>query len=38
MLTMKQKLAIDIVRYMHIVAGMILDAADVIENKIDIPE
>lgn len=38
MFTTQQKLAIRIVRRMHIVAGLILDAADVIEDRIVFPE
>lgn len=38
MFTIQQKLAIRLVRRMHIVAGVILDAADVIENRIVFPE
>jgi hypothetical protein len=36
MLTPRQKLAMKIVLRMHIIAGSILDAADVIENRIEI--
>jgi hypothetical protein len=38
MFTIHQKLANRIVRRMHSVAGIILDAADVIENRIVFPE
>jgi hypothetical protein len=34
MLTRKQIVAVNIVRRMHIIAGVILDAADAIENRI----
>jgi hypothetical protein len=35
MLTKKQMLAVSIVRRMHIIAGVILDAADAIESRIN---
>jgi hypothetical protein len=34
MLTKKQVFAVTIVRRLHIIAGVILDAADAIENRI----
>lgn len=34
MLTMRGKLAVKVVRRMHMLAGCILDAADAIENRI----
>lgn len=34
MLTTKQKLAVKIVRRMHIIAGSILNAADALESRI----
>lgn len=38
MLTRRGKLAVKIVVHMHKLAGHILDAADVIENRIKTPE
>lgn len=36
--TLRKKLAWRLVRRMHIIAGHILDTADVIENRIVIPD